>query len=258
MSLFNLLGGASLPLIGLSLILSIALAVHVVRTGRELFWLWIILIFQPLGGLVYFIAIVLPELTRGQAARGLERSARAALDPMREYREARQACEDTPTVRNQSRLAQAASALGRHDEAERLYAEAAQGIHAEDPALLLGRATALLELGRPGDALQVLELIPGGETVNPLVPAAVLALARAHEGLGHTAEADAAYAEAVLRMAGFEAFGRYAAFMARNGRQDEARAAIADMDKRLTKLAPQFRKEGRRWRDLAAKALAES
>lgn len=257
MSLFNLLGG-SLPLIGLSLILSIALAVHVVRTGRELFWLWIILLFQPLGGLVYFIAILLPELTRGSTARKLEQSARAALDPMREYREAKQACEDTPTVRNQSRLAQAAAALGRHEEAERLYAQAAQGIHAEDPALLLGRANALLELGRPQEAVEVIELIPGGETVDPLAPGAVLALARAHEALGRTAEADRAYAEAVQRMAGFEAFGRYAAFMARNGRKDEARAAIADMDKRLTKLAAQFRKEGRHWRDLAAKALAEA
>jgi len=254
LSALGLLGG-SLPLLGLSLILSIALAVHVVRTGRELFWLWIILIFQPLGGLVYFIAIVLPELTRGQTAQRLERSARAALDPMREYREAKQACEDTPTVRNQSRLAHAASALGRHDEAERLYAEAAQGIHAEDPALLLGRANALLELDRAEEALRVIELIPGGETVDPLAPGAVLALARAHERLGDTAQADAAYAEAVTRMPGFEAQARYAAFMARNGRRAEAQAAVAEMDKRLTKLAPQFRKEGRHWRDLAAKEL---
>ncbi len=256
MSLFNLLGG-SLPLIGLSLIVSIALAVHVVRTGRELFWLWIILIFQPIGGLVYFLAILLPELTRGPAARRLERSARAALDPLREYREAKQACEDTPTVRNQSRLAQAATALGRHEEAERLYAEAAQGIHAEDPALLLGRATALLELDRADEALRVIELIPGGETVDPLAPAAVLVLARAHERLGDTVKADTAYAEAVLRMPGFEGQARYAAFMARNGRKAEAQAAIAEMDKRLTKLAAQFRKEGKHWRDLAAKALAE-
>jgi hypothetical protein len=257
MSLFNLLGG-SLPLIVLSLVVSVALAVHVVRTGRDTFWLWIILLFQPLGGLVYIIAILLPEITRGSAARKLEKSAVAALDPTREYREAKQACEDTPTVRNQSRLAQAAAALGRHDEAERLYAAAAQGIHAEDPALLLGRASALLELGRPQQAVEVIELIPGGETADPLQPGAVLALARAHEALGRTADADRAYAEAVQRMAGFEAFGRYAAFMARNGRKDEARAAIADMDKRLTKLAAQFRKEGRQWRDLAAKALAEA
>lgn len=253
----GLLGG-SLPLIGLSLIFSIALAVHVVRTGREMFWLWIILLFQPLGGLVYLIAVVLPEMTRGPAAQRLERSARAALDPMREYREAKQACDDTPTVRNLSRFAHAAATLGRHDEAERLYAEAAQGIHTEDPALLLGRATALLELGRAGEALQVIELIPGGDIADPLPPAGVLALARAHENLCDTAKADAAYAEAVQRMAGFEAFGRQAAFMARNGRKDDARAAIADMDKRLTKLSPQFRKEGRHWRDLAAKALSEA
>lgn len=254
MSGFNLLGG-SLPLIGLSLIVSIALAVHVVRTGRELFWLWIILLFQPLGGLVYLIAIVLPELVRGPGARKLEQSARAALDPGREYREAKQACEDTPTVRNQSRLAQAAAAMGRHEEAEQLFAQAAQGIHAEDPALLLGRATALLELQRPAEALQVIELIPGGETADPLPPAGVLALARAHEALGNSAEADAAYREAVERMPGFEAQARQAAFMARSGRKDEARAALAEMDKRLTKLAPQFRREGRHWRDLAAKAL---
>lgn len=257
MSLFNLLGG-SLPLIALSVIVSVALAVHVVRSGRDTFWLWIILLFQPLGGLVYIIAILLPELTRGSGARKLQQSARAALDPTREYREAKQACEDTPTVRNQARLAAAAVGLGKHDEAERLYDQAAQGIHAEDPALLLGRATALLELGRPADALQVIELIPGGETVDPLAPAAVLALARAHEALGHTAQADAAYAEAILRMPGFEGHARYAAFKARNGRKDEARAAIAEMDKRLTKLAAQFRKEGKQWRDLAAKALAEA
>jgi len=255
MSMMNLLGG-SLPLIGLSLILSIALAVHVVRTGRELFWLWIILIFQPLGGLVYFLAIVLPDLSRGPTAQRLERSARAALDPMREYREAKQACDDTPTVRNQSRLARAASALGRHEEAERLYAEAAHGIHAEDPALLLGRANALLELNRGTEALAVLDRLPRDDG-DAHTPTAILALGRAYEAVGRTQEADAALREASERMPGFEGQARYAAFMARNGRKPEAQAAITEMDKRLTKLAAQFRKEGRHWRDLAAKALAE-
>lgn len=255
MSMMGLLGG-SLPLIGLSLILSIALAVHVVRTGRELFWLWIILIFQPLGGLVYFIAIVLPGLTQGQTAQRLERSARAALDPMREYREAKQAWEDTPTVRNQSRLAHAAVALGRHDEAERLYAEAAHGIHADDPALLLGRANALLELNRGAEALAVLERLTQDPSEGH-TPTAVLALGRAYEAVGRSSEADAALAEAAQRMPGFEGQARYAAFLARSGRKAEAQAMIAEMDKRLTKLSAQFRKEGRHWRDLAAKALAE-
>lgn len=255
MGMMNLLGG-SLPLIGLSLILSIALAVHVVRTGRELFWLWIILIFQPLGGLIYFIAIVLPELFRGPAAQRLERSARAALDPLREYREAKQACEDTPTVRNQSRLAQAASALGRHEEAERLYADAAHGIHVDDPALLLGRANALLELNRGADALAVLESLkaePEGHT-----PAATLALGRAYETVGRNEDAEAFLRDASERLPGFEGMGRYAAFLARTGRKDRAREMVADMDKRLVRLASHFRKEGKHWRDLAAKAVSEA
>lgn len=256
MSLFNLLGG-SLPLIGLSLIVAIALAVHVVRTGRELFWLWIILIFQPIGGIVYLIAIVLPEMLRGPGAQRLGAATRAALDPTREYREAKAACEETPTVRNQSRLAQAAVALGRHDEAERLYAEAAQGIHAEDPALLLGRANALLELNRGADALAVLERLSADESEGQ-TPSAILALGRAYEAVGRNDEADAALSDAATRLPGFEGLGRYAAFLARIGRKDEARAMVADMDKRLTKLAPHFRREGKQWRDLAAKAIAEA
>ena len=64
-----------------------------------------------------------------------------------------------------------------------------------------------------------------------------------------------AYAEAVERMPGFEAQARHAAFLARQGRREEAKAHLADMDKRLGKLHGQFRREARAWRDLAARAL---
>lgn len=246
-----------IPLIGLSLAFSIGLAVHVVRTGREMYWLWIILMFQPLGGLVYFLTNVLPDLLGGSRARQLSKAAREALDPTREYREAKAACDDTPTVRNQSRLASAAAALGRHDEAEGLYREAAQGIHADDPTLLLGRANALLELERHREALEVLEALGRNES-DGRTPSAALALGRAYEGLGRLGEADTAYQWAAQRLPGFEGLARYAAFMARHGRRGEAEEAVAEMDKRLVKLRGPFRKEGRAWRDLAAQALAES
>ena len=245
-----------LGLLALSLLFSILLAVHVVRTGREMYWLFIILMFQPLGGVVYAIVHVLPDVFGGATARKITRAARESLDPTREYREAKIACDDTPTVRNQSRLAAAAAALGKHDEAERLYAEAAQGIHAEDPALLMGRANALLELNRPGEALPILESL-GKDPSRGRTPAAALALGRAYEGLGRVAEADTAYQWAAERLPGFEGYARYAAFMARHGRRAEAAEALADIDKRLAKLNATFRKEARYWRDLAAKAVAE-
>lgn len=219
-----------------------------------MYWLWIILMFQPLGGLVYFLAILLPELIRGPAVRRFEQNARAALDPTREYREAKAACEDTPTVRNRLRLAHAASALGRHAEAEALYAESLHGVHADDPALLLGRANALLELDRPAEALEMLEQL-GRDEANGRTPAAALALGRAYEALGRIGEADRALEWAAERLPGFEGIARYAAFMARNGRAEEARDTLAEIDRRMTKLQPAFRKEARAWRDHAAEAL---
>lgn len=242
-------------LLGISIVFSILLCVHVVRTGREMYWLWIILAFQPLGGIIYLLTNVLPELLGGKTARRLQTAARETLDPTREYREAKAACDDSPTVRNQSRLAAAAARLGQHGEAEQLYRQAAQGIYAGDPALLLGQANALIELGRPQEALTVLEIL-GQDEAAGRTAAAALALGRAYDGLGRTEEADTAYQWAAHRLPGFEALARYTDFMARHGRQGEAREALAEIDKRIAKLSSVFRKEARQWRDVAARNLA--
>ena len=58
-----------IPAFGLSMLLSLALCVHVVRTGQQMYWLMIILIVQPFGAIVYLIAIVLPSLSGGVSAR---------------------------------------------------------------------------------------------------------------------------------------------------------------------------------------------
>ena len=237
--------------------MAILLCVHVVRSGRETYWLWIILAFQPLGGVVYLVTNVLPELFGGRQAQQLGQAARRKLDPTRAYREAKAACEDAPTVRNQSKLAEAASDLGQYAEAETLYAKAAQGIHAEDPTLLLGRARALIELSRHAEALEILNRMSEDEA-DGRTPAVALALGRANEGLGRIRDAETAYQWAAQRLPGFEGLGRYAAFMARTGRRDDAKDAIAEMDRRIAKTNRHFRKEAKAWRDLAAQALGSA
>lgn len=241
-------------LLGLSLLFSIALCVHVVRTGQQMYWLMIILLFQPLGGLVYLIAIVAPDFLGGAKAQKARQAARQALDPQREYREAGQAVDDTPTVANRARLAAAASGLGKHAEAERLYAEALQGMYADDPQLLLGRANALIELDRAAEALPLLEGL-SAQSPAARTPNVALAMGRAYQALGRPTEADTALRWAAAHLPGFEGMARYAVFLAQTGRKDEAREALAEIDKRLAKTHSHFRKEARGWRDLAAAAM---
>lgn len=233
---------------------ALAMCVHAVRSNQATFWLWIILMFPPLGGLAYLVAVLIPQTFGSTRAQRFGAAARASLDPGRDYRLAAAQADRTPTVQNKLRLAKAAAALGRWSEAEQLFHEAASGIHASDPVLLLGRAQALVELGRYEAALEVIRALEETEDA-ARSPHATLAMARAYEGLGQLQEAEQAYRWSVERLPGLEALSRWAAFLARTGRKAEARETLTEMDRHIDRAAPQFRKEYRAWRDLAARAL---
>jgi len=236
----------------LGLLFSIALCVHVVRSGQNMMWLYIILFLSPIGGIIYLIAVLVPQWTGGPTARKAREAARDTLDPTRDYRLARQAADDTPTVHNRMRWAAAAGELGKWDEAESVYRQAAQGVHAEDPALAYGLARSLVELGRFAEARPILEKL---EADQPRTPQTALQLARTYEGLGLLAEAEGPYQYAAARLPGLEGIARQAAFLARTGRKAEAQEALNEVDKRLERTNPRFQKEGRQWRDLAAEAV---
>lgn len=234
---------------------SLLCGIHAVRSGRAQTWLWILVIGGPLGAAIYVIAVLVPEWMGGPTARKLHRAAQAALDPERDYRAARLALADAETVGNRMRLAQAAAALGRWEEAEREWAQCVVGQFADDPVVLLGHANALLELGRYADALKRLEALSQLGEANDTPPVA-LAYARAYEGLERNAEAEAPYRYAADRTPGLEAACRYAAFLARTGRREDARIAMAEIERRFAKVNPQLRSMDRPWVDMAAKAVA--
>jgi hypothetical protein len=241
----------------LSYVPSLLCGVHVVRTGREMYWLWIFVIAPMLGPAFYFFAVLLPEMMGGRTARGVGKAAQRALDPEREYRNAIRALDDTPTIGNRMKIAQAAAALGRWSDAEAQWAQCVTGHWAEDPVILLGHAHALLELNRYDEALQRIEQLKAlgrdGET-----PQAALAFGRAYEGLGRNDEAEAPYRFAADRVPGLESGARYVAFMAKTGRKADAEIGLAEIERRYSKISPALRAEARIWRDLAVQAVAQA
>jgi hypothetical protein len=253
MGMLGYLFALPLPLLLLVGGLIVGCVLHVIRNHQQLYWIWIILAFPGLGAAIYFFVIILPEWSGTGSARRMGQAAQATLDPGRNYRFAKAAYDDAPTVQNAMKLAEAASGMGRWEEAEKLYGGAAQGFYADDPALLLGRARAQVELGRPQDALTQIDHLASVGGLMP--PQGELLRGRALHALGRMGEAERAYKAAYDRLPGLEPMARYAAFLAEVGRKDEALTLLKDIQHRAAKAQGPFRREAAQWRDYAQQKI---
>src|SRR2546429_651616 len=63
----------------LSILVQVALIIHVVKTGRNQIWIWVLALLSLPGALAYIAVEILPELLRSRAA---QRTARATLDEL--------------------------------------------------------------------------------------------------------------------------------------------------------------------------------
>ncbi|MBN3803941.1 hypothetical protein GXB81_12880 [Paraburkholderia sp. Ac-20336] len=126
--------------IGLHVIIAIFFAVHAIRNGQGLYWLFILFAFPMLGSIVYLFAIYLPGLRHSRGARVATQAITQFVDPNRALREARAAFDRAPTVQHRMRLGEALLAAGEAREALEHFQAAANGPFANDPVLLLGLA----------------------------------------------------------------------------------------------------------------------
>jgi hypothetical protein len=90
---------------------TIAMLIHVYRSGAEPFWYFIILFLQPVGAWAYFIIVFGRGFRLGGAATGPVWQKRLSLEELRYH------AERMPTVNNRLALAQGLMAKSRHREA---------------------------------------------------------------------------------------------------------------------------------------------
>lgn len=145
--------------LGLHVIVAVIFAIHALRTGREMYWLFILFMFPLLGSIVYAAVVFVPEMRQSRGAKRVVRKVRETLDPGRELREAHDAFDLSPTVQNRLRLADALLADGKPAEAAPLYATCRQGLFRDDAHIAIRHARALLECGQPEAAKAELEML---------------------------------------------------------------------------------------------------
>lgn len=205
--------------LGLHVLIALFFAVHVVRSGQQLYWLFILFSFPLLGSAVYFVVIYLPDSRLHHGARQVARAAVKTLDPQRELREAREAFDYTPTAQNQMRLATALLDSGQAEEAGRNYEACLRGPFASDADMRLGAARAFFACARYADAIGHLQAVRRDQP-NYRPEAVSVLLARALGGSGQRAAAQAEFEQALARFGSFECRAEFAIWAASVGERD--------------------------------------
>lgn len=242
-------------LIFLSLALQIGCAVHVVRSGRPLYWIWILFIGSYLAVVVYLIVAVIPDLRNDPRSRMVARQVLHTFDPERQRRHIKQRLEIADTVDNRRALAEECMRLGDYANAVELYRSVLKGMYATDAGFLLGLAQA--QAGS-GDHAGVRATLDALYAANPNFRStdAELLRARSLEGLGDHDAALECYRTLSTSYPGEEARFRYAALLKQRERFSDARAVLRDMLARA-KLAPRYyRRKEKNWLDGAKRELA--
>jgi hypothetical protein len=226
--------------IGFHVLVALFFAVHVIRSGQQMYWLMILFMFPGLGSLVYFIAIFLPNFRLQHGARKAVTAAAKTLDPGRELREARDAYEYTPTAQNQMRLASAQLEAGNADEAAATYEACLQGPFSGDLEIRFGAARATLACGRGPAAVTHLQTIRASDA-NFRSEQVSLLLAQALAVAGRQDEARAEFEFALGRYNSFTAQAEFAIWAAGAGDAAKANALHSELQRTMERWTRQTR-----------------
>lgn len=242
-------------LIFASLALQFVCLVHMVRSGRPYWWIWVIMIGSYLGVAVYIVTQMLPDLRNDPRSRSLARQVVHSIDPERQRRRIALELEAADTVENRRRLAEESLRLGDYANAAELYGSVLKGLYATDPLFLLGLAQAQAGLREYEQARDTLDALI---RANPDFKSADghFLYARCLEELGDTPRALEEYAALSTSYPGEEARLRYGLLLKKLERFADARQVFNDMLKRAKVAPAYYRRKEKAHLDAAKRELA--
>jgi hypothetical protein len=212
----------------LSIAIQAALIVHVIKTGRNMLWIWAIALLPLVGSLAYAAVEVLPEILGGRTARRAQSGMRRMMDPDRELRRASAEVEISGNVDARRRLAEELYERGQYDAASDVYLGGLKGIFEHDPTLLLGLARAYFAKQDFAAARTALERLTEHNPDFKSADAQLL-YARTLEARDALEEAERAYAALAPGYPGAEARLRYGLLLKRRGKTAEAQRVLKDL-----------------------------
>jgi len=244
-----------MPLLALLVIAcQVTCGLHVVRSGQERYWIYLIIALPGLGCLIYFLGIMLPDMLGSHRGRRTINRLHDSIDPERHLRALRDELEIRDTRDTRINLADELLRMGQGEEAAKHYQLALRGIHSDAPDILLGLAKARFAHDDFAGCRESLEQLINK---NPDFRSADghLLYARTLEALGETLKAEEEYQALSSYYAGPEAAYRYALLLRSLGRQREAREMQQQIQTYARRAARHYRTLHKEWLELSQQEL---
>jgi hypothetical protein len=221
--------GLVMPIIALMhMLIGVAFAYHAVKTGRAQYWLYILLFMPLVGPLAYVLIELVPELGSTRRARRVASGIGDIINPDREWKRRHEDALRTDSVDTKRALAEECERKGMWLDAITLYQKAAQGVFADDPALLYGLARAQLGSGDGKAAEETLDRLRAAHP-DMTHQEAHLLYARALEVQSRLQEAADEYEALSGYYAGLEARTRYGLLLLKLGEPSRAHTLFQDV-----------------------------
>jgi hypothetical protein len=239
-----------------SLVLQALLVVHVIKTGRNQIWIWVLLLLPYFSGAIAYLAVeIIPELLRSRATRSAVKGVKKALDPHADLRRYESEARMTGNVASSQRYAEELLRQGRHREAADTYRQTLKGLYEHDPNLMLGLAQAQFESGSAAEARATLDALIAS---NPdfKSPQGHLLYARALEAEGSLERALEEYRVLAGYFSGAEAAVRYGQLLRARGQNEEAKRVLRELLEKASLAPAHYRRNQKDWLDRAQRELA--
>jgi hypothetical protein len=239
----------------LSIAVQAGLIVHVIKTGRNMLWIWAIALLPLLGSIVYVVVEILPQALGSRTARRATTGVRRMIDPDRELRRASVEVEVSGNVDARRRLAEELFERSQYDAAIDVYQGGLKGIFEHDPTLLLGLARAQFAKQDFPAARATLERLTEHNPDFKSADAQLL-YARTLEAEEALDEAERAYATLAPGYPGAEARLRYGVLLKRRGKLQEAHRVLKDLLDGARLGPAHYRKAQAEWLERARRELS--
>lgn len=243
-----------MPFVGLMLLLQIALVIHVLKTGRDTKWIWVLMMLPGIGALAYGLLEVAPDLMSTRHGRNASKRVIGKLQPNKDINDASLEYERSATVANSTRLAEECLAKERFKEASDLYRSCLTGLNETDPDILFGLAKSEYGLDNFKEVKSTLDTLieknPDYKNQD-----AHLLYAMNLQQLGETAKALEEYEVLSGYYAGPEPTYRYAMLLKEQGETEKAQSLFQSILKTAELSAKHYRTMHKQWIGLARKEI---